>query len=342
MPASVKRAVLLALTFALACAHAEPAPPPLQLIDRLGVQVRQILETPRPDRTPEEAERATAGEIAALIHDTPGHASLTEADRQGRTPLMLAVSGGYPLVVKALLTDASVRGKINQPNAAGETAWMLAQFAPAMTLVACQPGTLTLERHPLLSPYLRRMTTLMKARGSVVVTIAQALENAGAEMNPEAARKGWLARCPNTAPELRKTLANGELQRTLVNDALDRQMAFNKAYQAGLTSLPQKPPQDMRFIAVGTEPLKTKDLTCARRPSPALLGALNWSGSVRFKAVIATRAGVVEAVDFTLLSDNDPNPVVLNHFRGALIRALASYQCEGDHVFEQEFQFSVE
>lgn len=335
------RAVLLTLTLALAATHAGAAPSPHELIDRLGVQIRQALEVARSDKTPEEVERAAAGEIAVLIHDTPGHAALTETDRQGRTPLMLAVSGGYLLVVKTLLTDASVRQAINRPNATGETAWMLAQFAPGMTLMACQPGTLTLDRYPLLAPYLLRMSVLMKARKSTVASIAQALEDAGAELDRDAARNAWLARCPNAAPELRQALAKGELLTTLVNDALERQLGFNKAYRSGLATVPQRPPRDMRFIATNQAPLTVRDLTCPRMQPPALHGALNWAGSLRFETRIATRAGVVEVVDISVRSNDNPAPFVIDHFRGALIRALAAYQCEGDHVFEQEFQFTV-
>lgn len=338
----MKRAVLLALTLALTSARADPASTPHALIARLGVQVRQIQQALKPERTADDAERAVAGEITALAQATPGHASLTQADRLGRTPLMQAVSGSYLPVVQALLADASVRQTINHADNAGETAWMLAQFAPGMTLMACQPGSLTLERYPLLVPYLQRMTALMEARKSVVAAIGQALQEAGAEVTPDAARKAWLARCPNTSPALRQALGSGALLSTLVNEALDRQMSFNKAYRAGLTTIPQRPPQDMRFIAASVQPLKVGSLTCRRMPPPALGGALNWAGTIEFKAVIATRAGIVEAVDLTLLPGQQPAPAAVDHFRAVLIRALAGYQCEGDHVFEQEFRFKVE
>lgn len=336
-------AVLLLLLSALGYAHADGSTrTPRQLIDGLGVEIRQLLEAPKPGKTPADAERAVAEQITALARRSPGDDSLIAADAQGRTPLMLAVSGAYPLVVKALLADPIVRVRINAADQAGETAWMVANFAPAMTLVACQPGALTLERHVLLAPYLRRMATLMDSKKSAVVAITQMLEDAGAEAAPDAARKAWLARCPNTAPDLRKALADGELQRTLINDALDRQLSFNKSYGESLMTIPQRPAQDMRFIPPGRKLSKAKDLHCPRMRPPAPLGSLNWSGRVLFKAVIATRAGVVEAVDFTVLSGNELPTAVVNHFRSTLIRTLAGYQCEGDHVFEQEFQFKVD
>lgn len=336
---------LLTLTLLLACAsaHAEAATPPGELIDRLGLQLRQSPSITRPNERPrDDTERAVAGEISALIHAAPGHASLTTADAQGRTPLMQAASDGYLLVVKALLTDASVRRAINQPDAAGETAWMKAQFAPGVTLVACQPGALTLERYPLLAPYLLRMEALMFAGRSTIVAITQALEEAGADRDGDAARRAWLARCPNTAPELRAALARGDLQTTLVNDALDRQLRFSRTFAAGLASIAQRPPSEMKFIAPGSRTQSISALRCPSLPRPTLAGALNWSGTLRLHVVASTRAGVVEVADITVLSDDDTQPFVVDHFRGALIRALSAYQCEGDHVFEQEFRFKFE
>ncbi|RZL31667.1 MAG: ankyrin repeat domain-containing protein [Rubrivivax sp.] len=339
----MKPAALFLLTLALACLRAQAAMPPGELIDRLGVQMRQSLSATPPNEQPrDDVERAVAGEIAELIHGQPGHASLTAPDGQGRTPLMQAVSGGYLLVVKALLTDASVRQAINQADAAGETAWMKAQFAPGMTLAACQPGALTLDRYPLLLPYLQRMGVLMSGSRSVVAAITQALEEAGADRNADAAHEGWLARCPNTAPELRAALARGDLQTSLINDALQRQLGFNKTYAAGLASIAQRPPSEMKFIPPSRRPESITALRCARLPRPTLTGGLNWTGTLHLRVVAATRAGVVEVADFTLLSNDIPEPYVVDHFRGALIRALSGYQCEGDHVFEQEFRFKVE
>lgn len=319
-------------------------PTPHQLIGRLGVDIRQAIEDPRRSRAPEDVERAVAQQIEALARSPEGAAALTKRDAQGRTPLMLAVAGAYPLVVKALLADPGVKRTINESNAVGETAWMLAKTAPAMTLMACQPGALTLDRYPLLPPYLARMTVLLKAKTSPVVAIVQALEESGARIDPAAAARAWLARCPNAAPELRQALAGGDLLNTLVNDALQRQTAFNRAHREGSAALPQKPPVDMRFITAADGPPEPhlRDASCGSKPRPTLRGALNWSGTLLFKVAFATRAGVVEVADFTVLSAPAPAPHVVDHFRGALIQALAGYQCEGDHVFEQEFQFKVQ
>ncbi|NCT84743.1 MAG: ankyrin repeat domain-containing protein [Comamonadaceae bacterium] len=337
--------LLLPLILAFSTALAQPdIPTPRRLIDGLGVTLRQAAMSAQPGQASEAAERAVAEQIAALPPEQRG--SLVDADEQGRTPLMQAVSGGYPQVVKALLADAGVRAGIERPDAHGETAWMLANFAPALTLVACQPGALTLERYPLLRPYLMRMTLLLNARTSVAVGIVQALEAAGARPTPEAATKAWLARCPNATPELRQVLVREPLLPALVNESLARQLAFNKALRAGEVDVPQKPPEGMVFNPRRDgDPALSADanrVNCARRPQPALRGALGWSGSLLLRARIATHAGIVETADFTLPSPGDPPPAVVDFFRGTVIRALTGYHCEGNHVFEQDFQFKVE
>ena len=333
--------LLLPLILSFSAAQAQPAAAtPRQLIDGLGVTLRQAAMTAQSSKASEAAERKVAEQIAALPPEQRG--ALVDVDQQGRTPLMLAVSGGYLQVVNALLSDPGVRAGINQPDARGETAWMLANFAPSLSLVACQPATLTLDRYPLLRPYLVRMTLLLQAKNSVAVGIVQALEAAGAQGTQEAARQAWLARCPNAAPELRQVLAQEPLLPTLVNESLAKLQAFNKALRAGEVDVPQKPPEGMVFNAAPSDGLDASHVNCVRTSQPALRGALGWSGNLVLRARIATHAGIVETADFTLLSPSDPPPAVLDFFRGTVIRALAGYQCEGSHVFEQEFQFKVQ
>lgn len=333
--------LLLPLILAFSTARAEPAAPtPRQLIDGLGVTLCLAAVTAQPGQAAEAAERKVSEQIAALPPEQRG--ALLDADAQGRTPLLLAVSGGYLQVVKALLADPGVRAGINQPDANGETAWMVANFAPSLSLVACQPGALTLDRYPLLRPYLVRMTLLLQAKNSVAVGIVQALEAAGAQATPAAARQAWLARCPNATPELRQVLAQEPLLPALVNESLARQLAFNKALRAGEVDVPPKPPEGMVFNAARSDGPDASPVNCVRKPQPALRGALGWSGSLVLRARIATHAGIVETADFTLLSPGDPPPAVLDFFRGTVIRALTGYHCEGSHVFEQDFQFKVE
>ncbi|MDR7332194.1 hypothetical protein [Roseateles asaccharophilus] len=344
----MKLIALLALASALQTTQAEPDRTPRQLIDRLGVEVRQVLEKPDAGRTPEDVERAVADRIAALVAGTPGHVSLTEADDRGRTPLMQAAGDGYALVVEALLTDLSVKQAINASDAAGETAWMKASFAPALTLVACQPGTLTRERYALLHPYLHRMNHLLKTKGVAIGATIRLLEAAGAEAAVESGKRAWLARCPNTSSELRQALAEGPLMRTLVNYAIARQAEFNKAASADVNSIPAKPPKAMKFIHEGTARRRVTNQKGSARadavhcamPVPRI-PSVNWSGEMTINLIAATRAGVVEAADFEG-SVSTGEAFAAHAFRAAILQALRDYRCEGEHVFAQTFMFKAE
>lgn len=350
MPKRLLAALLPCLLAPCIALAADDALTAQQWIDRLGPMVRQALEEPRPGQSPEEIERTVARQIDNLNSSPAGQATLVATDDMGRTPLMSAVSGGYLPVVKALLASPAVRATLNQANERGETAWMVANFALPLTLVACQPGALTLDRYPLLRPYLRRMGQLLKAERSVTTSIIQALEAAGAQPEPDAARQAWLARCPNATPALREALAQGPLPTALVNDALARQLAFNKAHRQGDPNIPERPPEGMTFIPVralslgqpAPPALDAAAVRCTHVSPPALPGAMDWSGTLQVRTHAATRAGVVEVADFTVLSPGAVAPHVLDFFRRTIVQSLATYQCEGDHVFERDFQFKVQ
>ncbi|MGM9480760.1 hypothetical protein ACS5PN_06175 [Roseateles sp. NT4] len=343
-------ALLLGLLCCLSVAQAQAGRTPRQLIDHLGVDIRKILDDPKATKTPQEAERAVADQISALIARSPGHLSLTELDAQGRTPLMLAAGSGYALIVQALLSDPAVRLAINMPDEDGETAWMVANFAPTVTLVACQPGALTADRYALLPAYVRRMADLLKARPDPIVSIIRDLEAAGAEIQPEQAKRAWLARCHNAAPELREKLSRQDLLPSLIEDALARQREFNKTANEDARRIPMSPPADMKFVlddkaqrpARREAPLlQIHEMRCDSMAKPDLSGTtIYWSGTIILKAVVATRAGVVETADFTVLKGSKEKRVT-DFFRSIIVRALAKYRCDGDHVFEQEFQFDI-
>ena len=346
-------ALLAVLLLCFQPAHAEPLRTPRQVIDKLGVEVRQILADPKSSKTPEDAERAAASQITALIQSAEGHLALTERDSHGRTPLMQAASGGYALVVDALLADPSVKLAINVPDKSGETAWMVANFAPTLTLVACQPGALTRERYVLLPPYLLRMGHLLKTKGAAIGTVIRSLEAAGAEATPDAAKRAWLARCPNTSPELRQALAEGALMQTLVSHAVARQGEFNKAARQSVKSIPAKPLKGTRFLlnedggdrreARRAPLLQFHAMHCVKMPKPELPQTIYWRGDIVLKAVVATHAGVVEVADIDVLSisGSDETDEVADFFRSLVLQALGSYACEGENVFEQTFQFKL-
>ncbi|HEY9108192.1 MAG TPA: hypothetical protein VIN58_16025, partial [Roseateles sp.] len=75
----------IALLCLLVLGSAEAQATPCQWIERLGVDIRQILEDPKPTRTHADAEQAVADQITALTHDAEDPAPLTERDAQGRT-----------------------------------------------------------------------------------------------------------------------------------------------------------------------------------------------------------------------------------------------------------------
>jgi hypothetical protein len=66
---------------------------------------------------------------------------------------------------------------------------------------------------------------------------------------------------------------------------------------------------------------------------------LQWSGSVVIRAVVRTRAGFVEAVDFETISKYPPPAKIVDYFHAVILEALSGYECKGDRGFEQEFQF---
>lgn len=343
-------AALLCLTLMLGVAQAQPAATPRQLIDNLGLDVRHLLQTPDLKRTPEAAERDVAEHIKALIRTTPGHPSLTAIDSRGRTPLMLAAGHGYALIVETLLSDPSVRLTVDVADADGETAWMLASFALPITLPACQPGNLTVERQNLMAPYLRRMTHVARTGFTAVYATVAALEAAGAQRRPDEAKRAWLTRCPNTDTDLHGALAEGELTPALIKAAVTRQNEYARATRAARPKVAQRPPKDMRFIPEGqtrdtfqlVSQLAREPGLCRVLPKPQLQDELAWDGQIVLRAIVSTRGGVVEAVDVERLSINgDRQEAVTHYFRHVVLNALAGYECEGDFVFEQEFHFAV-
>ncbi|MCE4555327.1 ankyrin repeat domain-containing protein [Pelomonas cellulosilytica] len=317
------------------------------MIDRLGLQIRENLEDAKAQQTPEDLERAAAEEIAAFIARAPGDLSLTAKDEDERTPLIAAASDGYPQVVRALLADPSVRLRINEPDDDGTTAWMRANFALPLTLVACQPGTLTLERSALLAPYVRRMGQLLKTQGAAINDVIQQLEAAGADPDMDAAKRAWLRQCPNATPALQQALADGPLVQTLVKEAVTRQREFNITAAEAPRKLPVRPPPGMHFIDVEAKQGRGKvvpewtfnDARCERMGKPEPPRAVNWRGWITFKMIARTRAAVVEVADFEVIG-SAPEAVV-DFFRNALVRALVDYRCAGEHLFKQVITVQV-
>ena len=82
----------------------------------------------------------------------------------------------------------------------------------------------------------------------------------------------------------------------------------------------------------------TAGMVCTKMSKPEM-PSLNWSGDALYKAVATVKAGRVTSVEITSLKGG-----VDRKAQRALIAAIQTtlqetYECPGDHVFEQEFQF---
>ena len=85
----------------------------------------------------------------------------------------------------------------------------------------------------------------------------------------------------------------------------------------------------------------TAAMVCTKMSKPEL-PSVNWSGEALYKAVATVKAGRVTAVEITSLRGG-----VDRKAQRALVQAIEAtlrdtYECPGDHVFEQEFQFKIE
>jgi len=85
----------------------------------------------------------------------------------------------------------------------------------------------------------------------------------------------------------------------------------------------------------------TAGMVCTKMGKPEM-PSVNWSGEALYKAVATVKAGRVTAVEITSLRGG-----VDRKAQRALVQAIEptlrdTYECPGDHVFEQEFQFKIE
>lgn len=102
------------------------------------------------------------------------------------------------------------------------------------------------------------------------------------------------------------------------------------------------PPPAPAAAPVAKAPGKiTAGMVCTKMGKPDA-PAVNWSGEALYRAVATVKAGRVSAVEITSLRGG-----VDRKAQRALIQAIEqtlrdTYECPGDHVFEQEFQFKIE
>lgn len=86
---------------------------------------------------------------------------------------------------------------------------------------------------------------------------------------------------------------------------------------------------------------KTAAMVCTKMGKPEM-PSVNWSGEALYKAIATVKAGRVTSVEFQSLRGG-----VDRKAQRALTQAIEAtlrdtYECPGDHVFEQEFQFKIE
>ena len=85
----------------------------------------------------------------------------------------------------------------------------------------------------------------------------------------------------------------------------------------------------------------TAAMVCTKRGTPEM-PSLNWSGEALFKVIATVKAGRVTGVEITSLRGG-----VDRKAQRAMVQAIEAtlrdtYECPGDHIFEQEFQFKIE
>lgn len=93
-------------------------------------------------------------------------------------------------------------------------------------------------------------------------------------------------------------------------------------------------------VAKPAGPVKAA-MVCTKMGKPEA-PSVNWSGEALFKAVATVKAGRVTAVEIQSLKGG-----VDRKAQRALQQAITqtlqdTYECPGDHVFEQEFQFKID
>ncbi|MCU7370148.1 ABC transporter substrate-binding protein [Paucibacter sp. O1-1] len=104
------------------------------------------------------------------------------------------------------------------------------------------------------------------------------------------------------------------------------------------------PPAPAPAPAPVAKPAKiTAGMVCTKMGKPEV-PAVNWSGDALFKVLATVKAGRVSAIEVTSSQMRGGND---RKVQRALIAAItdtlqSTYECPGDHVFEQEFQFRIE
>jgi protein TonB len=86
---------------------------------------------------------------------------------------------------------------------------------------------------------------------------------------------------------------------------------------------------------------KTAAMVCTKMGKPEM-PSVNWSGEALYKAVATVKNGRVTSVEFTSLRGGVDRKAARALTQAIQQTLLDTYECPGDHVFEQEFQFKIE
>jgi len=86
-------------------------------------------------------------------------------------------------------------------------------------------------------------------------------------------------------------------------------------------------------------PLKAGEV-CTRMTAPEM-PAVNFAGDAAFRVMASTQAGRVTSIQIQALSSGIDSRS-MRAFKGAIERALSSYECPGSVSFTQEFNFRLE
>jgi protein TonB len=85
----------------------------------------------------------------------------------------------------------------------------------------------------------------------------------------------------------------------------------------------------------------TAGMVCTKMGKPES-PSVNWSGEALFKAIATVKAGRVVSVELTALRGGVDRKAA-RAMQQEITRTLQeTYECPGDHVFEQEFQFKID
>lgn len=104
------------------------------------------------------------------------------------------------------------------------------------------------------------------------------------------------------------------------------------------TPQPVPAPPAPKPVAAGP---KTAAMVCTKMGKPEV-PSVSWSGRAEFKATATVKAGRVVSVELAVIRGANDRKAQ-RAMQNAISTALAeTYECPGDHVFEQDFVFNID